>query len=171
MDWSTTEDDDGLDGPSGVQTRESTVVVDPISQIPEPIPSFRREPVEKTEVLTGRRIDQLRAEVHRKRKEQRRQQHRRIALWGFAGAGAVLFGALLAGLVFSGSSQAEDARSTRGPFPPAAIEAETTRLPERTAEAAPPRAEVQKETSKRSPKEPSREVASGSLSLDDLPAE
>lgn len=101
------QDEEGWEGNSSsnnpAESRESTVVVDPVSQIPEPMPRFSREPVEKTEVLKGRRIDQLRAEVHRKRKEQQRRHHKRIALWGLAGAGAVLLGALLAGFVFSGT--------------------------------------------------------------------
>lgn len=194
------QDDEGWEGngtsTNSIQSRESTVVVDPVSQIPEPMPRFSREPVEKTEVLKGRRIDQLRAEVHRKRKEQRRRQHKRIALWGGAGAGAVLLGALLAGLVFSGPDAVSAAGAASDQEPSSLDEPGSVALDEspssvpgalrKQGSAAQPsvvEARLVTEESQASAHddevadsaaealEPRQEAATGSLSLDDLPPE
>lgn len=109
MDWSSSQDDDGLESMSTAHSAgtnaESTVVVDPVSQIPAPNPSFHRETVEKTEVLQGRRIDQLRAEVNRRKKTHARKQQKRLLLWAAAGAGAVSLGAVFAGVAFAPGEQ------------------------------------------------------------------
>jgi|GEM_PF-5285453 len=84
-----------------------SVVVDPTSQIPEASSSrqfTQRTSVEKTEVLKGRRLDSLRAEVEKRRKSHERKRRNRLLLWGIAGAGAVLFGGFLAGVVLKPAS-------------------------------------------------------------------
>lgn len=121
MDWSSSQDDDGLESMSTAHSAgtnaESTVVVDPVSQIPAPHPSFRRETVEKTEVLQGRRIDQLRAEVNRRKKTHARKQQKRLLLWAAAGAGAVSLGAVLAGVAFAPGEQGFAAVTEAEPEP------------------------------------------------------
>lgn len=82
-------------------TASSSVVVDPISQMPEaPHERQRRRGVEATEILKGRRLDALRAEVAQKRKAHRRRQQRTLLLWGLAGAAALCLG-WIAGRAFT----------------------------------------------------------------------
>ena len=78
----------------------SSVVVDPLSQIPEPVRAqrgqVRKRPVEATVVLKGRQLDTLRQEAESLRRKSELRQKRGVFLWGLGGAGAVVLGAVLA---------------------------------------------------------------------------
>ena len=87
----------------GLQGGGASVVVDPSSQIPQALdssPSHHYAAVERTQVLKGRRLDNLRAEVRERRKAYKRRKLRVLALWGVAGGGALLLGALAANSLF-----------------------------------------------------------------------
>src|SRR5690606_6767509 len=83
----------------------SSIVVDPISQIPEPLETRARKGVEPTQILKGRRLDALRAEVAQRRRAHRRRQQRTLLWWAVAGAGALCLG-WLAGQAFTPSGAA-----------------------------------------------------------------
>jgi len=119
MVWSLSKDDDGLDSvlpladaplaPSrssvavGARSTASdatplgaspTVVVDPISQVPEGfgVRPAGKQVVEPTLVLKGRKLDQLRAEVARHRTAHQRKKQKALLLWAGAGALALCLG-------------------------------------------------------------------------------
>lgn len=160
-----------------------SVVVDPTSQVPE-VPGVRRaKRVEPTEILKGRRLDALRAEVAQRRKAHRRKQLGILLFWGMAGAVALCLG-WLAGRAFTPdaeinpedaaqespteSSQAAplgDAGANEAPPAPAAP---STPPHSRTQEAAPtPPPSVEKEPA---PK-PAKARPTDTFTLDDLPIE
>ena len=83
----------------------SSVVVDPIAQVPDsiapPPPSRvqrpqKRRTAESTLVLRTRQLDGLRAEVRRRQAAFQRRRYSSLIVWGLAGGAAVLAGALLA---------------------------------------------------------------------------
>lgn len=109
MVWSISKDDDGLEpaiprpghgtDDRSVRQHRSTVVVDPVSQIPEPMENARRSPrrAEPTRILSARKMDQLRAQVAKHQRLQHRRQWVRLVTWGAAGALAVALGGIMAG--------------------------------------------------------------------------
>lgn len=90
MSWSSSQDDDGLEGLStGSQV---TPAQRPSAAGAPP----KKKTAEATLVLKQRRMDHLRAEVRKKQFAWRRQRYLTILLWGVLGAGSVIGGALLA---------------------------------------------------------------------------
>lgn len=127
MVWSLNKDDDGIEGVTVAgqtvvegfayatpqRSEFPSIVVDPESQIPEPLHGARRpgkQALEATEVLKGRRLDDLRAEVRRRRAAHRRKKLFALAIWAVAGASALAAGAFVASSLLSGA-QAEDSTS------------------------------------------------------------
>lgn len=121
MVWSLSQDDDGLEGlgsspqavAAGFASRAArpvapnsstahSVVVDPVSQIPEALPSRPSSPRstrrggETTLVLRDRKLDALRAEVKRRQTEFQRRRVSALVIWAAAGGIAVFVGATLA---------------------------------------------------------------------------
>ena len=122
MVWSISKNDDGLES-TAAQTKSSsgssmhgayapssvrpprtplpaaTVVVDPVSQIPDAFPHSPEPPrfAEPTRIISSRKIDALRAQVARHQKRQQQRVMLQWVIWGAAGALAVALGGILAG--------------------------------------------------------------------------
>lgn len=145
MVWSLSQDDDGLESlGAGEATpvrsvpprppqqtprapESSSVIVDPHSQVPErqdrPQRRRRRRTIEPTLVLKSRKLDQMRKDVERKRRQHARRQRRILAFWVLSGAAAVSVGALLAQSFGGGSRGPRAAREIQlhgGPSVPRA---------------------------------------------------
>lgn len=112
MAWSISKDDDGLEpalpragygnesrSVESKPARPATVVVDPISQIPESREQLRSSSrrAEPTRILSARKMDQLRAQVLKQQRRQHRSKWIQLVTWGAAGALAVALGGILAG--------------------------------------------------------------------------
>jgi hypothetical protein len=127
-------------------------------------PHTRRKGVEPTQILKGRRLDALRAEVAQKRKAHRRRQQRVLLLWGLAGGAALCLG-WIAGRAFTPDT-ADDAE----PSEAAASELPAAQSP---VAARGPKPEAAKERSgEPSGPPPSTDSAARDqsvVSLDDLP--
>ena len=193
MVWSISKDDDGLepalpragygtDGESDPH-RSSTVVVDPVSQIPEPMPnqnvqrSSRR--AEPTRILSARKMDQLRAQVAKHQRRQDRRKWIRLVTWGAAGALAVALGGITAGGVlprldaqlwqrllaqFGGTSQVDKAGTVKS-LPALMTPTRSVAAPPQVADG-PPHEQVPAR-----PVAPRRNDATRAVSLDELEAE
>jgi hypothetical protein len=138
----------------------SSVVVDPLSSVPDgraPAAVVRRKSVEATEVLQGRKIDELRAEVSRQRLAHRKKKRRVLLLWSVAGASALALG-WLAGFLFS-PGEPGSSGSAAPVSPPVARPSRVDSPPVASSPQPVPRA----------PDPVPR--APGTLSLSDLPAE
>lgn len=143
MVWSLSQDDDGLEPVSQPSSslsasREqgqsapgpaSSVVVDPRSQLPpDAAREFALAAMEPTEVLHGRTVDELRAQVERQRRAYQRRASGRLLLWGVAGAIAVGCGVMAARWTMKppagergepeGEAAEREARALRGAAPP-----------------------------------------------------
>ena len=112
MAWSISKDDDGLEpalpragygneskSMESTPPRPATVVVDPISQIPQSREQLRSSSrrAEPTRILSARKMDQLRAQVLKQQRRQHRRKWIQLVTWGAAGAFAVALGGILAG--------------------------------------------------------------------------
>jgi hypothetical protein len=112
MAWSISKDDDGLEpalpragygneskSVESTPPRLATVVVDPISQIPQSREQLRSSSrrAEPTRILSARKMDQLRAQVLKQQRRQHRRKWIQLVTWGAAGAFAVALGGILAG--------------------------------------------------------------------------
>lgn len=137
MVWSLSKDDDGLDSvhplptdARGVIVRGNdarpaspirhvvpTVVVDPVSQVPQPPTSAaQRRAVEPTLVLKGRKLDEMRAQVAAQRSAHRRRKQMRLLTWAFAGGIALSLGWIVGlTLNFDASGQSTDSPGMGAP--------------------------------------------------------
>lgn len=186
MVWSLSKDDDGLESvhpltnkgaplssqserpkgspPSRVgrgTTGAPSVFVDPRSQVPQgqhPLP--RRQEVEPTMVLKGRKLDEMRAEVARQKIAYQRKKQRTLVLWALAGGGALAMGWFVGILLSPGPSggsppSLDPTLSSGAPSEAAGVKGEVMLGAAETAiDAAPREAEI-----------------SAATPLDDLPAE
>lgn len=163
-----------------------SVVVDPSSQVPEvpAAPGARRtKGVEPTEILKGRRLDALRAEVAQRRKAHRRKQLGILLFWGLAGAVALCLG-WLAGRAFTPEAETKAGDAAQDP---AAAPTEGTPTPSGaspgntppSAPVAPPSAPADDRAQGAAPTpppaspapEPAEARPADTFTLDDLPVE
>jgi hypothetical protein len=224
MVWSLSKDDDGLEpvgsdpdaarrslpvspapagpppsraalAPRPLLVDSGSVVVDPLSQIPEPVKArasapVRRRVAEPTLVLGGRQLDQLRAEVRGQQLGAAQRSQRTLLYWGLAGAGALMLGAVGASVLGGGASELSDtavesaeapleaSAAVRAGVPLAAPEESSTPPAEGAAERAPSgAASAEAARAAPQPSAPARtrrgraEPPPRVVSLDDLPVE
>jgi hypothetical protein len=116
-------------------------VVDPISQIPDPMAAPvssrvqhppKKRTVEPTLVLRNRQLDGLRAEVRRRQAAFKRQRFSSLFIWGLAGGAAVFGGAWLARGWDTPSAAADQGEAT-----PAALNGQASRVSSVAASPAP----------------------------------
>lgn len=212
MVWSLSKDDDGLEsvhpptnqGAAGPLSRDraplggpkpsgrtssaaASVFVDPSSQVPDAATAFqRRDAVEPTVVLKGRKLDELRAQVAQQKLSHQHKKQKTLVIWTLAGGVALALG-WLAG-IFLSPQGAGQLRGSQGRTEPAAeqravegrlvqeVSEEPRReeLPSEEPLLQPtdaPVAERDKALTKEETSDTSTPSADEAFTLDDLPAE